>query len=85
MMMIMHDVVMRCCQTIHALQGTSQDTPQLYLYGLHFQSGCIVNSSNPIGLADRTRLLTSVMLAGPADAAAGRSGSVILQISQNVD
>lgn len=44
-----------------------------------------MNSSKPIGLADRVRLLTSVMVVGPAAVAAGKSGRVILQIKQHDD
>ena len=44
----------------------------------------MVNSSKPIGLTDRVRLLTSVMVVSPAAEAAGKSGRVILQIKQHV-
>ena len=44
-----------------------------------------MNSSKPMGLADRLRLLTSFMVVSPAAAAAGKSGRVILQINQHVD
>ena len=43
-----------------------------------------MNSSKPMGLADRLRLLTSFMVVSPAAVAVGKSGRVILQMKQHV-
>lgn len=44
----------------------------------------MVNSSKPMGFAERMRLLTAVMLVSPPAVAAATSGRVILQVNQHV-